>query len=71
MLNLPWRMWVGQGAKLSVNEKRLRVGWCDKQTSQSWLGQMVDTGAGLMGQRAVVKTELAHLAGVGANQTES
>jgi hypothetical protein len=33
-------------------------------------GQEVDPGADLMGQRAVLKTDLPHLAGEGADQTE-
>jgi hypothetical protein len=33
-------------------------------------GQVVDPGADLVGQRAAFKTELPHLAGEGADQTE-
>jgi hypothetical protein len=34
------------------------------------VGQVMDPRAGLVRQRAVLKTELPHLAGEGANQTE-
>jgi hypothetical protein len=42
--------------------------WGNKPTSQSRAG--VDPWAGLMRLRAGLKTELSHLAGGGANQTE-
>jgi hypothetical protein len=34
------------------------------------VGQLVDPKADLVGQRSAFKTELPHLAGGGANQTE-
>jgi hypothetical protein len=43
----------------------------DGTTSQPpRVGQVVDTGADFMGQRAVFKTEMPHLAAGGTDQTE-
>jgi hypothetical protein len=54
---------------MQIKQQRLRAG--DGATSQPpKAGQVVDPSADLMGQRAVFKTELPHLPGGGAEQTE-
>jgi hypothetical protein len=56
------------GNKYGKSKKGWEWVWGDKPTSRA--GQVLDPGAALLGQRAVLKTELPHLTGGGANQTE-
>jgi hypothetical protein len=59
---------VGKATKAESSGPEGKEGGATSQPPK--VGQVVDPGDGLVGQREVLKTELPHLASEGADKTE-